>query len=89
MSFNADPKKPVREVLLFRKNSNITHRIIYFNNVQVQRANQQKHLGITCDEKLNLKFHIDKVVTKTSTCIAVIKGLRNFLPLKSNCNYHL
>ena len=39
MSFNPDPKKPAQEVLFSRKNSNIIHPIIYFNNVQVQRAN--------------------------------------------------
>ena len=58
MSFNPDPKKPAHEVLFSRKNLNITHPIIYFNNVQVQRANQQKHLGIIFDEKLNFKSHI-------------------------------
>ena len=66
MSFNPDPNKPAQEVLFSRKNSNITHPIIYFNNVQVQRANQQKHLGIILDEKLNFKSHIDKVLTKAS-----------------------
>ena len=80
MSFNSDPKKPAQEVLFSRKNSNITHPTIYFNNVQVQRANQQKHLGIILDDKLNFKCHIDKVLTKTSKSIAVIKRLRNFLP---------
>ena len=39
MSFNPDPKNPAQEVLFSRKNSNIIHPIIYFNNVQVQRAN--------------------------------------------------
>ena len=58
MSFNPDPKKPAHEVLFSRKNLNITHPIIYFINVQVQRANQQKHLGIIFDEKLNFKSHI-------------------------------
>ena len=59
-------KKPAQEVLFSRKNSNITHPIIHFNNVQVQRANQQRHLGIILDEKLNFKNHIDKVLTKVS-----------------------
>ena len=59
--------------------SNITHPIIYFNNFQPQRANQQKHLGITFDEKLNFKSHIDKSLTKASKGITVIKRLRNFL----------
>ena len=88
MSFNPDPKKPAQEVLFSRKNSNITHPIIYFNNVQVQRANQQKHLGIILDEKLNFKSHIDKVLTKASKGIAVIKRLRNSLPHKSLITIH-
>ena len=82
MSFNPHPKKPTQEVLFSRKNSNITHPIIYFNNVHLQRANQQKHLGIIFDEKLNLKSHIDKVLTKASKGISVIKRLRNSLPRK-------
>ena len=83
MSFNPDPNKPVQEVLFSRKNSNITHPIIHFNNVQVQRANHQRHLGIIVDEKLNFKSHKDKVLTKASKGIAVIKSLRNSLPRKS------
>ena len=61
MSFNPDPQKLAQQVLLSR---NITHPIIYFNSVQVQRANQQKHLGIIIAAKLNFQFHIDKVLTK-------------------------
>ena len=82
ISFNPDPKKPAWEVLFSRKNSNITHPVIYFTNVQVQRDNQQRHLGIILDEKLIFKSHIDKVLTKTSKSIAVIKRFRNFLPSK-------
>ena len=83
MLFNPDTKKPAQEVLFSGKNSNITHSIIYFNNDQVQRANQQKHLGIILDKKLNFKSHVDKVRTKASKGIAVIKILRNSLPHKS------
>ena len=53
MSFNPDPKKPAQEVLLSGRSSNITHPNIYFNYDQVQRANQQKHLDIILDGKLN------------------------------------
>ena len=76
-------KKPTQEVLFSRKNSNITHPIIHFNNVQVQGANQQRHLGIILDEKLDFISHIDKVLTKASKGIAVIKRLPNSLPCKS------
>ena len=53
-----------------------------------QRANQQKHLGIILDEKLNFKCYIDKILTKSSKGIAAIKRLRNFLPRKI-INYYL
>ena len=81
MSFDPDPKKPTQEELFLRKNSNIIHPVIHFNNVQEQRANKQKHLGIILDEKLHFKCHVVK--TKTSNVIAVIKALWNFLPHKS------
>ena len=83
ISFNPDPRKSAKEVLFSRKNSNITHPVIHFNNVQVQRPNQQRHLGIILDEKLNFKNHIDKGLTKASKSIAVINRLRNSLSRKS------
>ena len=65
-------KNPRKRYYSLEKNSNIIHLIIHFNNVQVQRANQQRHLSIILDEKLNFKGHIDKVLTKASKGIAVI-----------------
>ena len=75
-------KALMQEVLFSRKYSNINHPIIYFNNVQIQRANPKKYFGIILGEKLNFKCHIDKVLTKTSKGVAVTKRLRNFLPRK-------
>ena len=63
LSFNPDPKKHAQEVLFSTKNSNMAHAVIYFNNVQVQRANQQKRL--LCIKFYMINF-IDKVLTKTS-----------------------
>ena len=57
-SFNPDPKKSAHKFLFSRKNLNITHPFILFNNVQKQSANQQKRLSIIHDEKLNFKCHI-------------------------------
>ena len=67
-------KNPCKSIIL-KKNLIITHPIIHFNNVQVQSANEQRHLGIILDEKLNFKSHIDKVLTKASKGIAAIKRL--------------
>ena len=75
MSFNPDHKKPSQEVLFSRKSSNKAHPVIYFSNIQVYRGNQQKHLGIILDEKLNYKCHIDNFLTKNCKSIAVIKSL--------------
>ena len=63
-SFNPDPNKPAQEILFSRKNSNITQPIIHFNNVQVQRANHQRHLGTILDEKLNFKSRMVKFYLK-------------------------
>ena len=75
MLFNPDPKNPEQDLLFSRKIANITYPIIYFNNVQVQRANQQKHLSTILDQKLNFESHIDKVLTKASKGVALIKQL--------------
>ena len=83
ISFNPDPNKPAHEVLFSRKISNTTHSITNFDNVQVQRANHQRHLSITLDEKLNFKSDIDKILTKASKGSTAIKRLRNSLPHKS------
>ena len=45
------PKKPRARAIVLCKKSNITHPTIYFNNVQVQRANQQKLFCIIRDGK--------------------------------------
>ena len=80
ISFNPDPNKPAQEVLFSRKSSNITHPFIHFNNVQVQRANHQRNLGIILDEKLYFKSHADKILTKAGKGIAVIKKTSKLFP---------
>ena len=83
MLFNPDPKKPSQEVIFSRKKHFQIHPIINLNNVEVERAPYQKHLGIVLDEKLNFKQHIDSVILKINKGIAVIKKLRYSLPRKS------
>ena len=53
--FNLDPSKPTQEMLFSRKKKLQTHPTGSLNNIQVQRASYQKHLGILLDEKLNFK----------------------------------
>ena len=83
MLFNPDPKKPAQEVLFSRKKQAQIHPSINFNNVEVERAPFQKHLGVILDEKLNFKQHVDNAISKINKGIAVIKKLRYSLPRNS------
>ena len=71
MHFNPYPRKPAKEVLFSRKTKVQNHPTIILNNIQVERASYEKHLGLTLDEKLNFKQHLDS--SKINKGIAVIK----------------
>ena len=64
MLFNSDPKVPAQEVLFSRKNQIPNLPTISLNNIQVERANFQKHLGLILDQKLNFKQHVDSLFQK-------------------------
>ena len=81
--FNPDPKKPALEVIFSRNKQFQIHPTINLNNVEVERAPYQNHLGIILDEKLNFIQHIDSAISKINKGIAVINKLRYSLPRKS------
>ena len=83
MLFNPDPTKPAQEVLFSRKKKTLYHPTLSLNNIQVERASSQKHLGLILDEKLNFKQHIESAIVKINKGVAVIKKLRYSLPRKS------
>ena len=62
MPFHPDPTKPAQQVILSRKKGDSAHPDI-FNDMSVERASRQKHLGIYLDEKLNFKMQIETVET--------------------------
>ena len=73
MLFNPDPSKPVQEVLFSRKKQVQIHPTLSLNNIQVERALYQKHLGLILDEKLNFTQHIVNAVSKINKSISIIK----------------
>ena len=83
MLFNPDHGKPAQEVLFSRKKQVQIHPTRSLNNIQVERAPYQKHLGLILDEKLNFKQHIVGVISKVNKGISIIKKLRCSLPRKS------
>ena len=67
MSFNPDP----------------TINRLKFNNLPVQNASSQKHLGLVLDEKLNFESHLKEKCAKFNKGIGAIKKLQNTLPRQS------
>ena len=72
MLFNPDPTKPAQEVLFSRKKKTLYHPTLSLNNIQVERASSQKHLGLILYEKLNFKQHIGSAIAKIIKGFAVI-----------------
>ena len=54
---------------------------IKINEQLVERVTEFNFLGLTIDEHLNWKSHIQKVSNKVSRSIGVLNRLKNFLPL--------
>ena len=80
MSFNPDPAKQAQEVIFSRKLTKPSHPLIEFNNLPVQNASSQKHLGLILDEKLNFESHLKEKCAKFNKGIGIIKKLQNILP---------
>ena len=80
MSFNPDPSKQTQEVIFSCKLQKISHASIYFNNIPIEQASSQKHLGMILDAKLNFHEHIKKLLTKVNKTIGLLRKLQNILP---------
>ena len=83
MSFNPDLNKPAEEVLFSLKSQSPRHPPIYFNNTQVKRVNDHKHLGLILDSKLSFTKHINDKIANARKGIGIIKHLASYIPLKS------
>ena len=83
MSFNPDPNKQAVEIIFSQKRRSPDHPPIFFNNIEVKRVNDQKHLGLILDSKLSFTKHISDKIATARKGIGMIKHLAPFLPLKS------
>ena len=83
MSFNPDPTKQAEEILFSQKKKSPGHPPIYFNDVEVKRVSDHKHLGLTLDSKLSFAKHISEKISTARKGIGIIKHLAPYLPLKS------
>ena len=81
MQFNPDPNKQAIEVIFSRKSTNnLSYPPVRFNNNNIVKCPDQKHLGIALDSKLNFDFHINQKIEKCNKLIGVIRRLSVHLP---------
>ena len=78
MSFNPDPNKQAIELLFSRKINSPNHPSLYFNNQEVCRATDHKHLGLILDTKLTFTKHISQKISIARKGIGIIKYMSSF-----------
>ena len=83
MNFNPDLNKQVTELLLSCKKNSPNHPSLFFNESDVPKVKDQKHLGITLDSKLPFQRHVNEKIIKAKIGIGIIKYLSKFLPIKT------
>ena len=62
MGFNPDLSKQAVEIIFSHKTGKQNIPKIYFNNVEVKRVPEHKHLGLIFDSKLSLVSHINEKI---------------------------
>ena len=83
MSFNPDATKKAEEILFSHKTNNPDHPPINFDNIEVKRVTDHKHLGLHLDPKLSFTKHITEKIGIARKGIGIIKHLAPYLLLKS------
>ena len=83
MIFNPDQNKPIKEVLFSKKIEKGIHPILSFNNIQIDKCSNEKHLGLILDEKLSFKKHINEKINKAMKIVGTIKKLNSILSRSS------
>ena len=80
MSFNPDPNKQAIELLFSRKINSSNHLSLYFNNQEVCRDTDHKHLSLILDTKLTFTKHITQKISIARKGIGIIKYMPSYAP---------
>ena len=62
MKFNPDPNKQATDMLFSQKQISSFHLSLSFNDTEVTKVNEQKHLGLTFDKNLLFEKHINEKI---------------------------
>ena len=79
MSFNPDTNKQAQEVIFSRKVQIPNHFSLTFNGTCVTQSENQKHLGMYLDSKLDFKEHAQNELNKVSKTIELLRKLQKTL----------
>ncbi len=66
---------------------NINPLQLKIEQIQFERVHEFNFLGLTINEDLNRRDHIDKISTKISKTMGILNKLKHFLPNKPNYTY--
>ena len=82
MQFNPNPNKQANEVIFSQKsNSNsFPYPPVKFNENNITKCSDQKHLGIVLDSKPNFNAHIDQKIKNCNKLIGLLKRFSVNLP---------
>ena len=80
MQFNPDPNKQANQVIFSKKLNGISYPSVKFNNNDIAKCSDQKHLGIVLDSMLNFESHLKQKIKKCNKLIGVIRRLPVHLP---------
>ena len=83
MSFNSDRSKQAEEIIFSRKISIQSHPVLTFDSSSVIKTTHHKHLELILDEKLNLKEHLKKKMSKAYKGMTVLRKKQNIIPRNS------
>ena len=82
ISFNPDPMKQAVDVVFSKKRTTSSHPPIFFNDTQVVRVDEHKHLDIILDSKLSFSSHILSIISETRQGAGILRYMSRYPPRK-------
>ena len=79
MQFNPDVTKQAIQVTFSQKRDKPMHPPIYFNESEVARRQEQKHLGMILDSSLNFQSHVREKIVSARREIDVIRYMSKYV----------
>ncbi len=75
--------KKSKYMLFHSKKKNVQSFNLKIDNVIIERVTEFNFLGLTLDEHLTWKCHINKLSSKISQCMAILNRFKHFLPTQT------